>query len=453
MVADNSTTTIAVTWPDKPNCIGYTQQGTEIVVDQQPCDAVEKGDGYYLASSGGSSWENRNNGGTALPDAVKTAVQQAILDGSALRVLGWVDEELTLLGWKPPSLRGTRPSAFQPNEADKKKAFEDKKLLKRCSGLFEPTPVATKKQREVDKARNKAVREDWRYVICIDASNPNLVKVDRSTTVAGADPAFVENGTHLFEGRQLEVHVLHGDQHAVTIDLTGKEGTVNHLHVGESFSQAAVPEELKITSKPFAGRATDQTAQLAVTVTPIGSNTAVSTYHEVMNVTAVYRAAIRFGYAALVSPFEREYSARAATDAANNPGKAITLDAGGSSPVFHTEIVTAASVFFTPVYQGEGTVTGGALFGLGLLATGGDAGFAALTSVHVGLELDVGRDFSLAAVMAIRRTNVLKDGYFVGRAVADEEQFTRLGFRPSFGLMMTWSPAFTQAFGKAKKAK
>jgi hypothetical protein len=308
--------------------------------------------------------------------------------------------------------------------------------------------------KERNKKRNQAVAKSWHYEICIDATQPNSVVPDRRTSEHGADPAFVEGGSHLFEGRRIHVYVLYREGQEVSIDLTWAEGTITHIYNGTSGDKPGVMEiPIMSTDKWFAGRKTDQTAQLSVTVTDKGTKSVIATYSEAYDVTAVYRAAIRFGVAGLISPFSREYSDRAATDTANNPGKVITVDGGGSSPLFHSELVTSMSVFFTPVYQGEGTVTGGAMFGLGILATGSEVGLQALTSVHVGLEFNVGRDFAIAGVVALRRTDVLKDGYFVGRAVADDEQYTRVGVRPSFGLMLTWSPAFTQAFGKARMGK
>lgn len=320
-----------------------------------------------------------------------------------------------------------------------------------CEDLMRSVPEPTKKK---DKHRNKYVGQSWDYVICIDTTTRSIEpKVVRRTSEDGADPDFVDGGNHLFEGRRVHVYVVHHEGDEVSIDLTGTEGTTNYIYngTGEGGPSAFAPASKKSTDKWFAGRKADQTAKLSVTVTDKGTKSAIASHNEIYNVTAVYRAAIRFGLVGLVSPFAREYSDRAATDAANNPGKVITVDGGGRSPLFHSELVTAMSVFFTPVYQGEGTVTGGAMFGLGILAAGSEKGFNALTSVHFGLELDVGRDFAIAAVVALRRTDVLKTGYFVGRAVADDEQYTRFGVRPSFGLMLTWSPAFSQAFGKARK--
>lgn len=412
---DGADTSVVLDWPSKRGCISE---------GQQPCVSIDPDRDYIMWKDG--QWEPVATNGQSVPDRVREAVIEAASPDDVY-VLAWVDGELTRLEVAEADAKGCNDPSYAPKS---------------------PEPSDSEKR----KARNKAVRESWHYVVCIDASNPNDIEPHRKTTVDGADFDFVDRGNHLFEGRKVEVRVWHRADQEVNIDLDGEEGTTNHIYDATT-TDGFVEDTHKWTSQSFPGRRTDQTVQLSVTVTSADSKAVIATHEETYGVTAVYRAAIRFGLVGLVSPFAREYSDRAATDAANNPGKVITVDGGGRSPLLHSELVTAMSVFFTPVYQGETTVTGGAMFGLGILATGGKEGFNALTSVHFGLELDVGRDFAIAAIVALRRTDVLKDGYFVGRAVADDEQYTRFGVRPSFGLMLTWSPAFTQAFGKARKVK
>jgi hypothetical protein len=296
--------------------------------------------------------------------------------------------------------------------------------------------------RDDQAARNA----NWKYHINVTVTGLDSVTVEHATTEPNADPEFVECGDHLFEGRKIKVIVSHPANYKATIELDGTEGTLVPVYNGtEGLKAGDRPTKVE---KIFRGRKAGQTVKLVITLTDTAGKTEI--IERTYDVTAVYVAAIRFGFAGLVSPWEQEYSTRAAADPANNPGRVITSEAGASSPLFHTELVTSVSAFFTPVYEGEMTVTGGVMFGLGILATGTETGFEALTSVHAGLELDVGRDFAIAAVVALRRTEVLKDGYFVGRAIAENEGYTRFGVRPSFGLMLTWSPAFSKAFGKVR---
>ncbi|KYF68669.1 hypothetical protein BE11_10330 [Sorangium cellulosum] len=93
---------------------------------------------------------------------------------------------------------------------------------------------------------------------------------------------------------------------------------------------------------------------------------------------------------------------------------------------------------------------------LGFGLVGQDAkGIAALTSVHMGVELEFARDFSVALTAAWKRTRVLSAGYAPGSPVAasaSEDEFSSTKFVPGFGVVLNATPSFLQfATGDATK--
>ncbi|KYF58084.1 hypothetical protein BE08_41135 [Sorangium cellulosum] len=93
---------------------------------------------------------------------------------------------------------------------------------------------------------------------------------------------------------------------------------------------------------------------------------------------------------------------------------------------------------------------------LGFGLVGQDAkGIAALTSVHMGVELEFARDFSVALTAVWKRTRVLSAGYAPGSPVAanaSEDEFSSTKFVPGFGVVLNATPSFLQfATGDADK--
>jgi hypothetical protein len=91
--------------------------------------------------------------------------------------------------------------------------------------------------------------------------------------------------------------------------------------------------------------------------------------------------------------------------------------------------------------------------GFGVLGASPDQGLQGLTSVHVGFELEVASNFSIAATFAYRRVRRLAPGYEPGSPVAmgmEADSFTTDGWEPGFGLVVNASPSFLQfATGKS----
>jgi hypothetical protein len=91
--------------------------------------------------------------------------------------------------------------------------------------------------------------------------------------------------------------------------------------------------------------------------------------------------------------------------------------------------------------------------GFGVLGASPDQGIQGLTSVHVGFELEVASNFSIAATFAYRRVRQLAPGYEPGSPVAmgmDADSFTTDGWEPGFALIVNASPSFLQfATGKS----
>jgi hypothetical protein len=74
-------------------------------------------------------------------------------------------------------------------------------------------------------------------------------------------------------------------------------------------------------------------------------------------------------------------------------------------------------------------------------------GIAALTSFHIGLEVEFTRELSLAATFVLKRSRGLSNGYAVGSPInagAAEDSFTTTSFVPGGALVLTATPQFLQ---------
>lgn len=350
--------------------------------------------------------------------------------------------------------------------ADKAKdlAEQAEQLAEEAKGLAEKadelaTGETRKTRRNRWKARAKATRaEDWGYVICINAVDPNASEAVIVTTREGADPLAERTGTHIFSGRPIDVRVWANPKATVKVDLGGTAGLLNRVADPPGAAKAAVGVTKATAAKfrkQFAGRSTTEDfVDLKVTQTVKISKDKTETLPEVvipLRVEDAWVGAFRVAASAAWAPWDRTWKTRT-RNTALNPGEEIAIDEGADSGLAHVELVAGYSVFWWPVYEDERTVSAATSFGLGVLSSGESKGLDLFSSVHITpVELVVGRYFGVGLDVSLRRTERLRSEYDVGSPISNGQDFTAFGVTPAFGVTLNFSPKFVETVGLARK--
>lgn len=307
--------------------------------------------------------------------------------------------------------------------------------------------------RTLRKERRKAVRKEWEYLVCVDMTTPTSPRVMVRTTRAHADSDAESGGVHLFSGRRLQTRVWYPEGHEVVVALTGDAQTVRQYIYDPNFNaDAGTVGVLAPAAKPYTQAFHGRKAgaiKLSVEVSSKSSGGRTFKYEHPFSVTDVYLAALRISAGFSWAPWDRRYTAVSNSDPAN-PGKHVGVSEGNPGGLGYAEFLAGGTVFFSPVFEGERTVTGGLYLGLGLLATDGK-GLDAISSLHAGPELVLGRDFGIAPTVSLRRTKGLRDAYAIGSPIGDGEAFEHPWFTWSFGLVLNLGPRFWKTVGTARK--
>jgi hypothetical protein len=196
-----------------------------------------------------------------------------------------------------------------------------------------------------------------------------------------------------------------------------------------------------ITEVPFSPR---QPGTADVTLTDVSTSQSQQLFTLELQVDTLYWGAVRFGLGTLIS---------------NWNGYQITTFAGSNQPEIrsnHTlvafELVNGfAPYLFDLACPGHArSETGGCnthvapFIGFGLVGASSQ-GVEALSSFHVGLEVEFASSFSIAADFVLRRTSGLAQGYHVGSPVAASatiDDVTGDTWQPGFALVINASPSF-----------
>ncbi len=284
---------------------------------------------------------------------------------------------------------------------------------------------------------NETATSADRVVVCVDATNP-------------ADPQFCRNAgrtcdlsAELEPNKDIEVHTFHRSDQTVSVELTGSVGTVTTIFPGTSPKASGLgtdcaPLPTIERSRHSVGRRSTEFVDLKVTLKENEKAAALIT--KPLRIKRGYRFALRTGIGALYSPADRQYEARASNNA-NNPGKEVAVSAGDDVGIPSAELMVGVSWFSEPIDAEVYDPVFSLFAGLGVIA-GTAKGVEAFTSLVVGPELSLGKDFSLAVVGGIRRTQVLQDDLAPGSALpAGEESVpTSLSVTPTLGVMINLSP-------------
>lgn len=158
-----------------------------------------------------------------------------------------------------------------------------------------------------------------------------------------------------------------------------------------------------------------------------------------ITVDEVYAGAIRLGVGAVFGGArDRTFTAQALPGS----GQAeITTSDGGR---MDAELVLGASVFFDKGGRSYNIGEPGhwaPYFGIGLLNQS-QSGFELLKSIHLGLEYEISRQFSIAFTLVGRKVTRLADGLDVGDPISTMTVPTRTGYEVGVGVVVNLSPEF-----------
>jgi hypothetical protein len=290
-----------------------------------------------------------------------------------------------------------------------------------------------------------------RYLMCVNLVNDGAA--DTRVYSINFDDADAENG-HLWTNKGIDVYVYLKNGRSVEIGLTGSPGHTSAVYVQGTTAAGAetnvavaaggeppapsLPTGIHVEYQPFAPRVAGTNPLLEITVKqPEGDGTIdVAKFKREYYIEREYGIAIRAGLAALYGPWDKKYETRAGP--ANNTGNEITVAQDG---VPSADFTVGVSFFFGRVgefsYKPHFSIYTGFAF-LSAEAKGAQA----MTALMLGPELSIGKDFSLALVGGLRRTEELKDSSLVhSNATSDDlSKATVFGVTPVFGLMANLSP-------------
>ncbi len=443
-----------------------TARGTDVYVEIPPFlpNGLTPRPYLYRASSG--EWIESQEPLAIGADTGRMEIAPAMADllvahavhDAPLTILVWKDAELHRLELETQTVITTDedPETFDFTRScacELSKLTRDPRIANACESG--PGPAAMRSAKQLRKDRRRAVRADWDYLVCVDMTTPTSARVRVRTTRAGADPAAESGGSHLFSGRPVHTRVWYPEGYEVDVSLSGEATTTREYIYDPGFggesggtkSSVPAPAEDPYTES-FHGRKGGP-IKLSVQVSRQGDDAKTFKMEHPFAVTEVYLGAIRLSAGFSWAPWEREYTGITSTDT-SNPGRHVGLAAGNPGGLGHAEVLAGYSLFFRPVFEGERTVTAGGYLGLGILGTDGK-GIDAISSLHLGPELVIGRNFGLAITASLRRTKTLRDPFVVGDSIGDGESFERHWFTWGFGLVLNLGPRFWKSVGTARK--
>lgn len=313
------------------------------------------------------------------------------------------------------------------------------------------------------RQRRKAARwkqNEWRYIVCVDATDPASPRVLVRTTKEGADPDAERHGAHLFAGHFVETLVWSRPDAKVAVVLGGSTGVRRLIAKADEAAEAAKSGSSatpRLWRTTFAGRSgeedfIDLTIEQTYEVSENGSTKVVELRDIVLpfRVQDVFLGAFRLAATATWAPWDRTWTTRSRS--ATNPGHEVIIDEGAGSGLAHVEFVAGFSAFWFPVFEHERTVSVATFAGLGVLSGSSNGDLSVITSAHLApVELVVGRNFGIGLDVSLRRTKRLRDGLDVGSPVTEGQDVTRFGITPTFGIVLNFSPEFTRTIGLARK--
>ncbi|MCA9709776.1 MAG: hypothetical protein KDK70_28310, partial [Myxococcales bacterium] len=465
----------------------YRREGKQIEVLPLPA-GIDVGSPYFVREGDGERWRkgpplerDPATGNLRIPVGLEAVVRKSVLQGTPLELLLVVDGQprLATIAHKeeePEPEPDPDPTGAGSGGFDFEAACEAE-----LAALMRPEdpprasrpPGSTERQRQRQQSRehrrkrDRGVRQEWEYLVCIDFTEVKNPRVRVHTTRPGVDPEAEQGGAHLFAGRDVVLRAWHRKGVGLEATLGGTVGFRSFTYVpdfeafrgqgaGPKGADTRPPVDPTPYGKRFSGRkADDQPVTLTVAASATqgtgkdAQQIRVAELQHPFRVTDVYLGALRLSVAGTWAPWDRRYGTATSTTP-QNPGEEVVITDGADLGLANLELLAGYTVFFTPVYHGERTVTAGSYFGLGVLGTDTAKGLDALTSGHVGLELAVGRDFGIALDFSLRRTQKLRGDLDVGSPVEGRD-IDRLGITPAFGVVLNLSPRFWKAVGAARK--
>lgn len=277
-------------------------------------------------------------------------------------------------------------------------------------------------------------------VICIDIVNgPKLVSVPKRNLIA--------------PNRNVRVFLRHREGQAPVVELSGQRGLtiedINRSPPGErGLGVSSDDVKTAISSTSFAPR---QPGNVDLLIKEKSESTDALMRLELI-VDQRYWGALRFGLGTVVGSF-REYEATTVAGAS-------TAQIRESKIPVQFELVTGFAPYLESIWHdGRGYASGenwhlAPFVGFGLVGQS-NSDISALTSFHLGVEVEFMRDFSLALTAVAKRTRWLSDGYTLGSPIESgtaPETFTEPGFAFGGALVLNASPEFLQfATGSSSK--
>ncbi len=264
------------------------------------------------------------------------------------------------------------------------------------------------------------------------------------------------------------VVVRHWSNQGVTISLGGKRGLVtpavdNRSGLGggnvstaasgsgaDSSQVLPPPPRCMVVSSQSFGPRKPGNADATVEIDR-GDGQGPLEVHTELNVEQTYSGAIRLGFGSVFGgAVDRAYAVQ--TYPGSDQGEVVATG-GGSLDV---ELVLGFAPFLETFFGGRGYNDGQNLkhfpwgfspyVGLGLVGST-VKGTDALTSLHLGIEWEGTRGFSVALTAVARRVHRLLPGIHVGDAVDSSTDVTRQGYEWGFGFVVNVSPDFLQVSG------
>jgi hypothetical protein len=262
--------------------------------------------------------------------------------------------------------------------------------------------------------------------------------------------------------RTIYVVVRHWEHTEPNVIMTGTVGLNDaKLNVqtvaqsGTTEGEAPKHHKASVTIWPFAPRAVGQTP--GVDVKLVKKSDPNVTLHELkfdLVVDTVYYAALRVGMAIGFGEFDHGYQAQ------KLGGGSLSEVVATASTTTNLEVVVGFVPYLDGLLSGRltGRSYGGGLdlgfapyLGVGVLGQG-NKGIDAFKSFHGGLELEIGRSFSIALTFVGRFVNELPNNVKVGSPVPDGTLATHTGFAPGGALVLNMAPEFLK-FAAAGFAK
>ncbi|WP_437685204.1 hypothetical protein [Sorangium sp. So ce176] len=333
----------------------------------------------------------------------------------------------------------------------KQKQFD---LEKHCAGWVQ------------EERKQKLVTQHEFYAICVnfrELSSPYVMTLafeEGSGEEGSGEKCSGETcevvGHVLHVRRPIVVYVWHSD-HDAEIQLDGDQGMAPWTYVpaghpvGDALGaalvapapekpDAPVPPRSRLAFAPRSGK------DATLTVTLKSGDKQVKSVKHFYVVENLYRGALRVALGLGWSPWARQVDIVTAADGRKYVD--VTAGEGAISGLTSAELFLGYSHFFCDMPQLSAKVCGGLGAWLGVLGASSE-GINPFTSLVVGPELAIGRDFSIGLAAGVHRHDAPKESFRPGRVAPDgaTKVDTTFGLTPHVGLMINFVPAFFRAAG------